>query len=306
MAYKNVKAYKKGYFKVGDGHQIYYELCGNPEGKPVMFVHGGPGGGFSDKDKRFFNLKKFNVILFDQRGSGRSKPFASLNGNTTFKLAEDMRKLLGYLKIDKIILFGGSWGSTLSLVYAIRYPETVIGMVLRGIFLGSNEENDYFVYGVKDHFPEAWERMASLVPEKNRKNIIEYYYNQMNSKNEKIRKKFTLEWARYEFSVSKLIYSEKKVKETLKEVRYEAFSLIELHYLKNNCFLPKNYILNNAGKIKCPVSIVHGRYDLVCSPESAYRLDEKLKNSKLFFTLAGHSASDEENEKMLIKEINKI
>ncbi len=306
MVYKKIKTYKKGYLDVGDGHRIYYELSGNPNGKPVLFVHGGPGGGFSRKDKRYFNPKKFNIITFDQRGSGKSKPFASIKNNTTFKLVEDIKKLLNFLGIKKVILFGGSWGSTLCLVYAIKYPKTVNAMVIRGIFLGTREENDYFNYRVREHFPEAWYKMIKLVPKEHHKNLMNYYFDRMHSKSKNIRKKYTLAWAKYEFSVSKLKYSEKKVKETLKEIKHEAFSLIELHYLINDCFLPKDYILKNARKLKFPVAIIHGRYDLVCMPLSAYALHKKIKGSKLYFTISGHSAGDPENEKLLIREMNKL
>ncbi len=306
MAYKNIRTYKKGYLDVGEGYRIYYELSGNKKGKPVLFVHGGPGGGFSKKDKRFFNFKIFNIITFDQRGSGKSKPFASIKNNTTFKLVEDIKKLLDHLGIKKIILFGGSWGSTLSLIYGIKYPETVRAMVIRGIFLGTREENDYFNYKVKDHYPEAWYKMINLVPKRYQNKLMDYYFKQMKSKNKKISKKYTKAWATYEFSVSKLEYSEKKVKELLKDIKYEAFSLIELHYLINDCFFPRNYILKNVKKIKCPVYIVHGRYDLVCPPLSAYLLHKKIRNSRLYFTIAGHSSGDSENEKMLINEMDKL
>lgn len=307
MVYKNIKTYSNGYLDSGEGHSIYYELSGNPKGKPVLFVHGGPGAGFREEDKRFFNPKIFNVITFDQRGSGRSKPFASLKKNETSFLVEDMRKLLKSLEIEKVILFGGSWGSTLSLVYAIKYPETVKAMVLRGISLGGKDDNNYLIYKAKRHFPDAWSKMLELVPFIYRKKVIKYYYKMMNSKNKDTIEKYTMAWARYEFSISSLSPSEKKIKDILKNIRHEAFSLIELHYLINNCFLPKDYILKNSGKIeKIPASIIHGRYDCVCDPLSAYYLHKKLKNSTLIYTTAGHSASDRENEEALVKEMDKL
>src|SRR3989344_4812039 len=228
MVYKNIKVYKMGYLDVGESNKIYYELSGNPKGNPVIFIHGGPGGGFSRNDKRFFNPKW-----------------------------------------NKIILFGGSWGSTLGLVYAIKYPETVKAVVIRGIFLGNKEENDYLIYNAKDTYSEAW--------------------------------------AEYEFSVSKLVSNEKKVRELLKKIKYEAFSKIELHYLINNCFLPKDFILKNAYRLRSiPITIVHGRYDNVCPPISAYKLHRRIPSSRLIFTIAGHSASDEETEKVLIREMDKL
>jgi proline iminopeptidase len=307
MAFKNIKIYDKGYLDVGKGHSIYYELSGNPKGKPVLFVHGGPGGGFSSNDKRYFNPKLFNIITFDQRGSGKSKPFASIKNNITNDLVDDIKKLLDFFGIKKAYLFGGSWGSTLCLVYAIKYPETVLGMVIRGIFLGTKEENDYFVYDARSSFPEEWEKMISLVPNKNRNNILKYYYKMMRSKNKNIRNKYRLAWATYEFSVSKLIFSEKKLKEIFKEINFESFSLIELHYLVNNCFLPKHYILKNAYKLNgISTVIVQGRYDNVCNPYMAYLLHKRIPKSKLYYTLAGHASSDPETEKVLIREINRF
>lgn len=307
--FKFVKAYKSGYLDVGEGHQIYYELSGNPKGKPVLYVHGGPGGGFTQNSKKFFNPKVYNMIHFDQRGSGKSKPLASIKNNTTFDLVNDIKKLLDFLGIKKVILFGGSWGSTLSLVFAIHHPEMVKAMVLRGIFLASKKENDYFTYKSRVMYPEVWEKFTSLVPEKiiKERKVEEYYYKMITHSNKKIRDKFTLAWAEFEFSISRLKYSKKFVDESVKEVKPEAFSTIELHYLVHICFLPKDYILNNANKIShIPTSIIQGRYDCVCSPIAAYALHKKLKNSKLYFTIAGHSSSDPENEAQLIAEMKKL
>ncbi len=304
-----VKTYRKGYLDVGEGHEIYYELSGNPKGKPVIFIHGGPGGGFSEKDKRFFNPKVYNMIHFDQRGSGKSKPFASIRDNTTPKLVEDIKKLLDFVGVKKAILFGGSWGSTLALVYAIKYPETVSAMVLRGIFLASKKENDYFTYDSKAIHPEAWRKMASLVPEEviKKRKIEEYYYHKITKGDKTTRDKYTLAWAEFEFSISKLKYDKKKVDEAVKGVKPEAFSTIELHYLVHNCFIPDNYILNNAHKISSiHTLIVHGRYDCVCSPEAAYLLHKKLKNSKIYFPISGHSASEPETTKQLIAEMKRL
>jgi proline iminopeptidase len=307
MAYNKIKTYEKGYLKIDKEHEIYYELSGNPEGKPVLFVHGGPGGGFLEEDKRFFNPKYFNIITFDQRGAGRSKPYASIKNNTTFDLVNDIKKIIDSLKIKKVILFGGSWGSTLSLVYAIKHPETVTGMVLRGIFFGSEAENHFFLYEARNIYPEAWEKMANLVPKSNQKKIPEYYYDMMKYDDKKIRKKFTLAWAIYELSISKLKSSENEVKQLLKKFKFEAFSIIELHYLTNHCFLPKDYIMKNIHIIKgIPVSIVHGRYDHVARPLNAYQLHKKLPKSRLYFTFAGHSAFEKETEMRLVKEMDKL
>ena len=307
MVYKKIRTYRRGYLDVGDGHKLYYDLSGNPKGKPVLFLHGGPGGGSSSKDKRFFNPKIFNIIIFDQRGSGESKPSASIENNTTFKLVGDIKKLLEFLGIKKVILFGGSWGSTLALVYAINYPETVKAMVIRGIFLGTEEDEDYFINQARYMYPEVWEEMTSLVPKNKRNNIEGYYFGKATSNNKKTRNKFLFNWAKYEFSISKLEYSKDKVVNVMKDIRIPAFSLIELYYLVNHCFLPKDYIMNNLHKIEnIPVSIVHGRYDCVCIPSDAYKLHKALKKSRLYFTFGGHSASDKDTESRLVKEMDRF
>jgi len=307
MVYKKIKTYKKGFLDVGEGHSIYYELSGNPYGKPVLFVHGGPGAGFFYQDKQFFNPNIFNIITFDQRGAGRSKPFASLDNNTTTLLVDDIKKLLTMLHIDRVFLFGGSWGSTLSLVYAIRNPDMVAAMVLRGIFLGSKEEEDYMIYGAKHVFPEAWEKMASLVPESHKKKILEFFYEMLLSQDSQIRSKFAKAWETYEMSISKLKYSKREVNKFLRLIKYEASARIELHYIVNQCFIPKDYILRNVDKLKgIPISIVHGRYDHVASPFSAYTLHNKLTDSSLYYTLAGHSSHDTDTRKRLVKEMDKL
>ncbi|HLD98024.1 MAG TPA: prolyl aminopeptidase [Candidatus Nanoarchaeia archaeon] len=307
--FKPAKTYKSGYLDVGEGHQIYYELSGNPKGKPVLYIHGGPGGGFSENAKKFFNPKVYNMIHFDQRGSGKSKPFASIKHNTTAFLVRDMKNILDFLGIKKVILFGGSWGSTLSLVFAITYPHMVKAMVLRGIFLASKKENDYFTYESKAMYPEVWNKFASLVPEKviRQRKIEEYYYSMITHSDKKIRDKFTLAWAEFEFSLSKLRYSKEYVEESIKEVKPDAFSTIELHYLVHKCFLPEDFILKNAAKIShIPTALVQGRYDCVCSPSAAYALHKKMKNSKIYFTISGHSSGDLENETQLIAEMKKL
>ncbi|ENO12282.1 prolyl aminopeptidase [Thermoplasmatales archaeon SCGC AB-539-C06] len=307
MVYKKIKNYKKGFLDVGEGHSIYYELSGNPDGKPVLFIHGGPGAGFFYQDKQFFNPKIFNIITFDQRGAGKSKPFASLDNNNTNLLVNDINKLLTMLHIDRVFLFGGSWGSTLSLVYAIRNPDRVAAMVLRGIFLASKEEEEYMFYGARHVFPEVWETMARLVPDSHKKRILEFFYEMVLSQDAQIRSKFARAWETYEISISKLKYSKRVVNNFLKMIKYEASARIELHYLVNQCFIPKDYILRNTEKLKgIPVSIVHGRYDHVASPLSAYMLHKKLPDSSLYYTLAGHSAYDTDTTKRLVKEMDKL
>lgn len=305
---KKYSTYKKGYLPVSDGYKLYYELFGNPKGIPVLFVHGGPGAGFTDRNKRFFDPKIFNVIFFDQRGSGRSKPFASLKNNTTPKLVQDIRKLLKFLKIKKVFLFGGSWGSTLSLVYAIKYPKTVLGMLLYGIYFASKESIKHYVGGgVRNIAPDKWKRFISHVPKKYRKKPVHYYLKQMKSKNPKIREKYAFEYSYYEVSISQLKISHNEIVDSLKEWSYKSLAPLEAHYFTNNSFIPDNYILKNAHKLsKIPVVLVHGRYDLISPALHAYKLHKKIKNSKLYFTCAGHVSSEKENNRKLISEMKKF
>ncbi|MFA4820348.1 MAG: prolyl aminopeptidase [Candidatus Aenigmatarchaeota archaeon] len=304
--YPPIKPYKSGFLKVGDGHTLYYELCGNPKGRPVLYLHGGPGGGIAPNDRRYFNPKAYNAILFDQRGAGKSKPFASTKNNTTWKLLEDIRVLLNHLGIKKVFLFGGSWGSTLALVYAINYPETVTGMLLRGIFLSTTEEYKEFFGGYSAKmFPDAWERFLSFVP--NRKNPVAYYIKQMNSKDKKISDKYAREWSTYELTMLKLVVPQKTLKKYLRRGNYRALGPLEAHYLSRNCFLSENYILKNAHKLKkIPTVIVHGRYDAICMPISAYKLHKALPCSKLYFVISGHGAHDKNMGRKLVEELDKF
>ncbi len=300
------KPYRTGFLPVGDGHELYYALYGNPKGSPVLFLHGGPGSGCNKYAHRHFNPRLFNILTIDQRGAGKSKPFAGLRANTTQNLVKDLHKFLNFLKIKKTLLFGGSWGSCLSLCYAIKYPESVLGMVLRGIYLGSREENEYFLLGkTRTHFPDVWERFVSNVPKNYRNKPAKYYWKMMNSKNNKIARKFCYEWSIYEGNMLHLEYNPKKTEKEYRGKWIVPLARFEAKYLMNDCFLPKNYILRNCHKIKdIPLSIAHGRYDFVCTPEFAYKLHQALPKSKLFFLTSGHSAADAEMQKTMMREIH--
>jgi len=309
MEKKFIPPFKTGHLTVGDGHSLYYECWGNKSGKPVLFLHGGPGTGFFEKDKRFFNPKVWNVIFFDQRGSGKSTPFGSIKNNTTQDLVEDVNRLLSFLKIEKIFLFGGSWGSSLALIYATQNLKKVTGMLLRGIWLCDKKSIEHYANGgIKDHFPEVWERFEGMVPKNRRQNLVKFYFDQMISGDPKIREKYAYEYGIYEDSIVHLNYDPQKIERTLKKAKYyHSLSPLEAHYILNNCFIPEGYILNNASQLsKLPLSIIHGRYDFVCEPISAYVLHKKIKGSKLFFTTAGHSAGDPENEEKLTSEMRRF
>lgn len=311
--FPKIRPYRHGYLDVGDGHKLYYELCGNPRGRPVLYVHGGPGAGCDENSRRFFNPKKWNIILFDQRGANRSKPFGSLKANTTWKLVQDIRQLLKFLNVKKAFLFGGSWGSTLSLVYAIKHPETVTGMLLRGVFLGRKEDIMYtYGGGAEDYFPEAWERFISIVPPGKRKDAIGYYARQMQFGNRRVSNKFAFEFAYYELSLLKLNMTHRDVMKIMGKKSshpgHKSMAIIESYYMQSNCFLPNGYILKNIGKLnksKIPVSIVQGRYDVLCPPYQAWQLHKALPKSRLSFVIGGHGSSELSVQSKLIKEMKK-
>jgi len=302
------KPYKSGTFKVTDGHVLNYELFGNPRGIPVLYLHGGPGSGYNDKHKSYFNPKKYNVIFYDQRGAGKSTPFASTHENTTQKLIQDTKELLDFLKLNKVILFGGSWGSTLALTFAIEHTEYVLGLVLWGIFLGTKEDIRYYYHGgVEKFFPERWNRFVSLVPQNKRENIPAYYLKKMTSKSEDA-DKFAFEWAFYETSFLSMKMTEKEILEDLNEFPYKSLCILEAYYMVNNCFLPDDYIIKNATKLSnIPTSIIQGRYDFICPPINAYKLHKKIKGSKLSFVTAAHSATREKTlKKNVISELERV
>jgi proline iminopeptidase len=300
--YEMLEPYKKGFLPVSDGYELYYEFCGNPEGKKVLFIHGGPGAGFSEKDKKFFDMQKWNVLFYEQRGAGRSKPFATIKNNTTQKLVEDIDALLHFAEWDKTFLFGGSWGSTLALVYAISHPEKVTGMVIRGIWLANkNDKLFYLGGGNKIINPEAWEKFIGMVPDNRITDVDSYYLEQMQSDDKDIAERFTYAWAYYETSILRMKISEAQIKEDLIDFNYRSLAPLEAHFISNNCFLTENYILDNADKLKdIPIHIIHGRYDAICPYENAYLLHKKVPHSKLIPTIAGHASSEEENYNALI------
>ena len=306
---KSGHSLKSGYLDVGDGYALFYETYGNPEGIDVLFLHGGPGSGYSEKDKRFFDPAIFHVIFFDQRGAPRSKPAGSLEDNTAAHLVEDVLRLLDFLEVPKPILFGGSWGSTLALLFAIKYPERVRSMVLRGVFLGTRAEIDHFFTpqgAVAHFFPEAWERFIAQVPDAQKEQPVNYYLEQMLSDEEEVRKKYLYEWEYYGLSTVKLENSPSKVQEMLQGIDYGPTAKLVAYYSIHNCFLEDNFILDNAHIIATiPISIVHGRYDIICPPVYTYRLYQKLENAQLFLVQAGHLASEPAIEEQLITELSK-
>ncbi len=294
--FKITEPFDSGLLEVSAKHQIYYEQVGNPDGKPILFVHGGPGGGISENSRRFFDPEFYRVILFDQRGCGKSVPFASMEENTTWDLVEDINKLREFLQIDQWIVFGGSWGTTLSLIYAIEYPEQVKGLILRGIFLARQSDVDWlFQEGCSYLYPDAHEEFASLIAENERGDLVSAYYKLLMDDNEKVHMEAAKCWSIYEGSVVCLIPDESVVDDFAEDDKALALARTECHYFYHQSFLKDdNYILNNTDKIEdIPTIIVHGRYDVDCRLSGAYELHKKLPLSELqIIQDAGHSSGE--------------
>ena len=309
ILFPEIEPSEKGFLEVSSIHNIYWERSGNPNGKKILIIHGGPGGGSQPRYRRYFNPEKFDIIQFDQRGCGLSKPFSELKENTTLDLIKDIEKLREKLKIDKWHLFGGSWGSTLSLIYAIENPSRVLSLTLRGIFLCRSFELSWFYqYGASEIFPDEYEKYISVIPETSRNNLIKAFYEYLTSENIELRKKASMAWTRWELSTSHLYKKEITMNPDSENSFSDAFARIECHYFINNIFLDDNYILNSINKIKLiPTTIIQGRYDVVCPVRSAWDLHKKLKNSKLIIVPdSGHSMSERGITKELIKATNNL
>lgn len=307
--FPKIKPFYSGYFRAGDGHTIYYERCGNKYGIPVVYLHGGPGSGSDETARRFFDPRLCNILVFDQRGSGRSKPYASIEANTTEHLIEDMRGLLkSCFGNEKVLLFGGSWGSTLALLFAIEHPEMVSGMVLRGIFFGARDELSDYVQGVEPptHFPEIWERFISYIPEHTRSAPAQYYLSRMMSAYAAERDGHAFEWAHYEDARCRRVpKSELELMEGIKSEPYLSRAILEAYYYLHHCFIEEGFILNNIHRMpRVPTSIIHGRHDDICRVKNALLLDRALPHAKLHIVDAGHARSDPEILKKLISETN--
>ncbi|MEK6674979.1 MAG: prolyl aminopeptidase [Planctomycetota bacterium] len=292
--YPEVEPFETGTLKVSDGHEIYYELCGKRDGAPAMVLHGGPGGGSYPGLRRYHDPAKYLIVLHDQRGAGKSKPYAELKNNNTATLVEDVEKLRQHLKLQKVQIFGGSWGSTLGVAYAEKYPDSVRSLILRGVFLGAKSEVDHFYHGgARPFFPEAYTQLQSLIPQPELMNYPQQLLDILQGTNMDLRKKASYGWAMYEVKIAGLEMSDAYVQELFKDWDPYDFSLIENYYMANKCFLEEGQLLRDANKIAhIPAIIVQGRYDMVCPPITAYRLHRALPKSKLHLVVGGHSASE--------------
>jgi proline iminopeptidase len=303
--FPEIEPYDFGHLRVDELHSVYFEQCGNPEGKPALFVHGGPGGGANTVHRRFWDPAVHRIILFDQRGCGRSTPHAELRNNTTWDLVQDMERIREHLGIERWQLFGGSWGSTLSLTYAQQHPERVSDMVLRGIFLLRQREIDwYYQEGASRIFPEAWQDYIEPIPKEERGSLVDAYYRRLTSSDRDERIRAARAWSMWEGSTSRLIPDPQLIERTGDETFAEAFARIECHYFVNGGFFQdENQLLNNVDRIQhIPTLIVQGRYDIVCPAESAYELHHALPKSTLEIApRSGHSALEPEITALLVR-----
>lgn len=295
--YPPIKPYNEFKLKVSAVHEIYVEESGNPRGLPVLFIHGGPGAGAHESDRCFFDPQKYRIIIFDQRGCGRSTPHACLEENTTQHLVADIETIRQHLAIERWVLFGGSWGSTLSIAYAEEYPERVIAMILRGIFLCTREEIAWFYgpNGAANIFPDYYAEFAAQLAEQDREdNYINAYYELLTSDDEAKRLAAAKAWSVWEGKACTLVPNAQKIDFFSNPYAALSVARIECHYFKNDIFLPLNQLLNNAHRLAAiPGIIVHGRYDMVCPPKTAWALHHAWPKSQLnYIPAAGHSSGE--------------
>jgi proline iminopeptidase len=293
--YPEIKPYQRHQIAVEAPHELYVDESGNPKGIPVLFVHGGPGAGCGKYDRRFFDPEVYRIILVDQRGAGRSKPHASLESNTTQKLIEDMETIREHLGIDQWVLFGGSWGSTLSLVYAQTYPQRVLGLVLRGIFLCRREDLLWFYQeGASRIFPDFWEHFVHQIAEEERGDMISAYYQQLIGENQIQQMTAAKAWSGWEGRTATLKPCQDLVDSFTEPHRALSLARIEAHYFVNDAFLEPNQILRDAYKLaEIPGIIVHGRYDVICPLDNAYALHKAWQGSELHIIReAGHASRE--------------
>ncbi len=292
--YPEIEPYDTGMLDVSPVHRIYYEQSGNPKGKPVIFVHGGPGGGSDPKQRRFFDPAHYRVVIFDQRGCGQSTPHASLEDNTTWHLVSDMEKIREHLAIDRWQVFGGSWGSTLALAYAQKHPERVTELILRGIFLLRKSEIDWFYQkGASALFADAWEDYLAPIPEAERGDLLHAYYKRLTSTDAAERTRAAIAWSVWEGRTSCLVPNADLIAKNAVDEYALAFARIECHYFVNGGFFPNDRaLLDGVDRIRhIPAVIVQGRYDVVCPMETAWALHRAWPEAEFHITPdAGHAA----------------
>ncbi len=302
--YPEIEPYRSGWLRVSAAHEVYWEECGNPRGKPALFVHGGPGAGADVRSRRFFDPRKYRIVLFDQRGCGRSRPHASLEENTTWHLVADMEQLRKHLAIERWLVFGGSWGSTLALTYAETHPKRVTELVLRGIFMLRDWETHWFYqHGANAIFPDRWEPYLAAIPRAERGDLIGAYYKRLTSRNRATQLKAAKAWSVWEGATSFLRINEANIANWNTDEFAIAVARIECHYFMNRGFFEReDQLLRNVRRIRhIPAVIVQGRYDVVCPMRSAWDLHKAWPEADFRVVPdAGHSALEPGNTHELV------
>ena len=303
--YPRIEPFDHGTLEVGSGHSLYWEQSGNPLGQPVVFLHGGPGAGTTPNHRRFFDPAHYRIILFDQRGAGRSTPYAHIIDNTTDHLVNDIEALRELLGIETWLVFGGSWGATLALVYAERNPERCLGIILRGVFMGREKELQWFLDGIRNVYPEVWQAFVDFLPISERDDIASAYYRRLIDDDPKVHGPAAAAWCHYETQCSTLRHKPAgpAVGSGLSGL---ALARLEAHYFVNRVFLEEGEILANLDKISnIPTTIIQGRYDMICPMISANELASAFPNAVLHVVdAAGHSAMEPGIRRALVEAAN--
>lgn len=294
--YPEIEPYRTHRLRVDALHELHVEECGNPDGLPVVFLHGGPGAGVSPYHRRFFDPARYRIVLFDQRGAGRSTPHAELRDNTTWHLVDDIEAVRTHFGIEQWVVFGGSWGSTLALAYAQRHPERVLGLVLRGIFLGRPYELRWFNEldgGARWIFPERWQRYLDHIPVEERDDMTEAYWRRLDSDDESVRLAAARAWSEFEGGSTTLVHDPDEGGSFEDPHIAVSVARTEAHYFRHQVFLEPDQLLRDIDRIRhIPATIVHGRYDIICPVKAACDLAQAWPEASLHIVLAGHSAAD--------------
>lgn len=297
--YQVIEPYRTGWLDVSGGHRLVYELCGNPAGIPVVVLHGGPGAGCTPTHRRYFDPDVFHIVLFDQRGAGRSRPYASIHENTTQHLVEDIEAIRGYLGIERWLVFGGSWGSTLALVYATRHPASCLGLILRGVWLCRPGDLEWWFDGLRSMAPDYWESFAAHIPESERNQLLAAYYRRLVDPDPAVHGPAAAAWCLYEERCSRL----RGAFASAPPVTRLSLARIEAHYMRHRAFLRPGALIQSLPRIThLPCVIIHGRFDLLCPLDGAVEVAQHWPNSRLVIVPnAGHAASEQGIQRALVR-----